>query len=51
MGVIASGLSYVQVDNRGISILYDLHHYIHSVAIGELPKWQTLFHLQKIKYI
>ena len=25
--------------------------YIHSVAISEFPKWQTLFHLQKFKYI
>ena len=23
---LASGLSYVQVDNRGITILYHLHH-------------------------
>ena len=25
--------------------------HIHSVAMGEFPKWQTLFHLQKNKYI
>ena len=25
--------------------------YIHSVAISEFLKWQTLFPLQKIKYI
>ena len=24
---------------------------IHSVAINEFPKWQTLFHLQNFKYI
>ena len=25
--------------------------HIHSVAISEFPKWQTLFHLQNFKYI
>ena len=26
-------------------------YHVHSVAISEFSKWQTLFHLQKFKYI
>ena len=44
---LASGLSYIQVDKYGITILYHLH----SVAISEFPKWQTLFYLQKISIL
>ena len=24
---------------------------VHSVAISEFPKWQTMFYMQKFKYI
>ena len=35
----------MQIIDKHVNLL------IHSVAISEFPKWQTLFHLQKIMYI
>ena len=33
------------------SVIEQIAIVIHSVAINEFPKWQTLFHLQRFKYI
>ena len=42
---IKSALADVSSGAR--DLYYDLTLYLHSVAISEFPKWQTLFHLQK----
>ena len=50
-------ISKYGVTKPALSFLYNssesniqINIYLHSVAIIEFPKWQLLFHLQKIKY-